>query len=266
MAKNELVVINDTQKNALAQYTGTLFSDIDFNGLNSIIDRIAENKEELTDGMRAQASQFADDWDNLVVRRLNDKKDKLESLLDFFTSREKDMNYISACIEGRSRYVRGSYIESNGIIFVVESVLRSFKEDDMADELIVLNDEYEEMIQRHKEEEPDRDEYLIDEDNMTFNERVIAIKKFELDRAEYEKTISAEKFQFRKKFIELRKRICSDKKIVDFIKALKSQLRQAKDASAVVHEKSSMVKLAIGFGGTDLLKALQELHEFQKGL
>ena len=262
----ELMVIDDNQKNAVARYTGALFSDIDFDGLNKIIDRISDNKEELTDGMRAQATQFADDWDKLVVARLSDKKLKLDSLTDFFTSVNKEYCNISCYFSGRSRWVNGDYVEDDGIVFAVVDILRALGREDYANTLEELNTKYEELEQRFGDEKPDRDDYFLNEAEMSFNDRIVAQKKFELAEAKFDKEESIAHFEFRKEFIAFRKSLMKDKKIADFVATLKAQLRQAKNAQALVHEKSSMVKLAINFGGTDLLKALQELHEFQKGL
>lgn len=263
---NELIVLDDTQKNAIAPYVGSLFSDIDFNGLNNIIDRISENTEELTDGMRAQATQFAEDWDTLVVRRLSDKKLKLESVIDFFTSGCKDYNRISCYFSGQTRWISGEYITDDGIVFVIVDILRSLERNDFADTLSELNDKYEEITQKFEDATPDEGEYFLNKEEMSFNDRVIAQKKYELACAKHHKEQSIAYFDFRKEFIAFRKSIMKDKKIVSFVNTLKAQLRQAKDAQSLVHEKSSMVKLAINFGGTDLLKALQELHDFQKGL
>ena len=263
----DLAVIDDSQKNAITQYTGSMFSDIDFEGLNKIIERISKNKEELTDNMRVQAIKFAEDWDNLVVARLDDKKDKLELLVDFFTNTKKEYNYIADYFSfDSSLYVNGHYIKNDGIIFVVENVLRSLGCYDYTHTLNKLNDEYEELTQNLTEKEPDKDEYFLNETKMSFHDRIVAEKKYELDMAKYDKEKSIAYFKFRKEFITFRKTLLKNKKVASFINTLNAQLRQAKNTRSIVHEKSSMVKMAINFGGTDLLKALQELHEFQKGL
>ena len=91
--KKELVVSNQTAA-AIASYTGKLVSDISFAELSDIIDKIANNKEELTDGMRAAATTYAEKWDELVVERLDVKYQRLETLKNFFS--QTGMSYYTA--------------------------------------------------------------------------------------------------------------------------------------------------------------------------
>ena len=268
MKETALAVINDEQKNAMVSYTGTLFSDIDFQGLNSIIDKISENKDELTDGMREAATKFADDWDNLVVKRLEFKRDKLEALESFFSSNDRSFHNIANFINERSYYRNGDVIETEGVIYTVIEILRT-KESwhDYADRLSDLVDQYEEIETNSQENAPQlEDYYTCDEEDMSYSDRVLAQKEYELAKAKFCKEAKKEEFKFRTEFVNLRKEMRSNKELKEFLKAMKSQLKRSREAISVVHEKSSLVKLAINFGGTSLLSALQELHEFQKTL
>ena len=71
--KKETISMSQSIKEAITDYTGNLFSDMDFQNLNAIVDKITNNATNLSDNMRATASKFIDDWDQLVTRRLDDK-------------------------------------------------------------------------------------------------------------------------------------------------------------------------------------------------
>lgn len=269
MSKTKAIaVIDDKQKNAITAYTGTLFSDIDFQGLNSIIDKIAENKEELTDGMREAATKFANDWDDLVVKRLEFKKEKLEAIEEFFSNRNKDYNTLSNQINGRNHWRNGEYVQDDGIIYVVLDILKSNEKwAGFAEKLEEIIDEYESLEANIKDEEPDADDFFQKSgDEMSYSERVINQKEYELAQAKHNREAGRARFELRKKYVSVRKEMHADKELEEFVKAMKAQLKKSREAISLVHEKSSLVKLAINFGGTDLLKALQELHEFQKTL
>lgn len=265
---NAIAVINDEQKNALTTYTGTLFSDIDFQGLNNIIDKIAENKEELTDGMREAATKFANDWDDLVVKRLEFKKEKLEAVEEFFSNNDKSYNNLSNQIRGRNHWRHGEYVEDDGVIYVIIDILKSNEKwASFAEKLEEIIDEYEELESRLDEDKPDSDDFFQKSDeDMSYSERVITQKEYELAQAQFNKQAGRARFELRTKYVKVRKEMRANKELQEFVKAMKAQLKKSRETISLVHEKSSLVKLAINFGGTDLLKALQELHEFQKTL
>lgn len=266
-----VTTIDDSQKNAISKYTGPLFSDIDFNQLNSIIDKISENKEELTDGMRKAATKFANDWDTLVVNRLEDKKYNLQRIEDFFMSNEMDFYEIGRFFDSNSTYYSYRYNRESSldeIIYVIIDIMRS-KDSwaHFADSLEEFVDEYDEMKSRHSENEPQKEDFFLkSKEEMTYSECIVAEKEYEIATAKYNNEVARDKFNFRKKFISVRKELNKNKEIKEFIKVLKVQSKKANEAVSLVHEKSSLVNLAINFGGTNLLKALQELHEFQKNL
>jgi hypothetical protein len=222
--------------------------------------------------MREQAVKFADDWDNIVVRRLINKKEKLLALMRFFSINNTDYRYITTFFSNHYgntlHYYNGeSTVGNSELVFVVIDILKSLKCDDLADKLNLINDKYEQINQQFKDNKPQENDFFAnDKDEMSFNDRIISQKEFELATTKYNKEVSITQFNFCKDFIAFYKILHKNKKVVDFIGSLRAQLRQAKDIESIVHEKSSMVKLAINFGGTNLLKVLQELHEFQKTL
>lgn len=264
MAK-ELTVTNQTAT-AIASYTGKLVSDINFDELSGIIDKIANSKEELTDGMRAAATIYAEKWDNLVVQRLDVKNERLNTLKNFFSQTSISYyNVESACCSAVYNY-RSEYHDDPIAVTVVNMLKGSDnkKWQSFALKLEGIVEEVEELREQAAEDRPNRDDYVADERTMSYDDKVIAIKKYELAVAQFERELYKKQSVIRVEFVELYREIVKDPDIKELVKALKAQLKKIGGAKAAVHEKAALVRLAVNFGGTDLLKALQELHEFQK--
>lgn len=249
---------------ALTTYTGSIISEEGFAQLSDIIERISNNKEELTDGMRHAATQYADTWDELVVARLNSKVEQLDTLKSFFNTRTPDYSTIEAYCSERSRY--GHLTVSLSVII---DMLRSgnnklwHKAADQFDSVMTAVEDLED----EGSSAPCRDDYFeMNEREMSYDERIIAQKKYELDLAKYSQAVAKKQAKIRVAFVKTLSELLQDSDIKELLKVLKDQRRKTKNAQNVVHEKSALVKLAINFGGTELLKALQELHEFQQKL
>lgn len=248
---------------ALTTYTGALISEQSFQELSDIIEKISTNKEELTDGMRQAANQYADTWDKLVVERLTDKVKQLNELQEFFSDRRPAYySIVSYCLNSY-RY------DDPGIVPLFINMLRSGDNrawHSFANQLEDIVEQVEEL-ENKQDDKPVREYYFTeDERNMGYDDRIIAQKRFELDMAQYSKKVSKEQLKIRKAYVMVLSEILQDPDIKNMIACVKEQCRKARNAQSLVHEKSALVKLAVNFSGTKLLSALQELHEFQKKL
>jgi len=249
---------------AIATYTGTLISENTFSELSDIINKIANNKDELTDGMRQAATSYANDWDKLVVDRLDNRVEQIKVLQDFFDLRRPDYHTIS-CYCAESRY----HGRSCEIMSAVINMLRSgtdTKWHTFADQLSDIVDSVEEL-KANGDTAPVREDYFeVSERDMGYDDRIIAQKKWELDVAKHQKQLFKQQMKIRVQFVKVLSAMVKDPDIQELLKGLKEQKRKAVKAQSLVHEKSALVKLAINFGGTQLLSALQELHDFQQKL
>lgn len=262
-----LVAMSQDTKQAVTSYTGHLFSDIDFQGLNVIINKITNNTEELSDSMRIAASKFADDWNNLVVRRLDEKEYRLNQLYHFFNFKAKYYNGIAQLFEPQGHYCQGSYItDESGIVYAVLRIFQSnSKWHKHIQALQKLISEYKSLHDTLLQFAQSEDEIEMAAD-ISYAELVALTKEKSLVKAQNTLKVNQLKFDFCKHFTAYMKKIQTDQSIQDFTTDLYKQVRQAVNAKAIVEEKSSLVKLSINFGGTDLLKALRELHDFQETL
>lgn len=250
---------------ALTTYTGALISEQSFQELSDIIEKISTNKEELTDGMRQGANQYADTWDNLVVERLNNRIRNLDNLQDFFNCRRPTYLTISSYCQHINRYK-----SAPAEIPAVTNMLRSGDNKTwhkFADRLEDISLQVEKLEEDASNEIPVREDYFFDDErNMGYDDKIIAQKKFELDMAQHEKKFAKAQLKVRKAFVSVLSDMLQDADIKVMLACLKEQRKKAYSAQSLVHEKSALVKLAINFGGTKLLSALQELHEFQQKL
>lgn len=262
MAKQ--LTITAPVRDALTNYTGTLISAESFAVLSDIIEKISNNKEELTDGMRQAATQYANDWDELVVKRLDDRMAHLTALNDFFEQTRPNYYTIQSYTED-SVY----NIHKVRMFPAVISMLRANDNKawhNFADRLEKIADTIEDLGNEERET-PQREDYFdTDERLMGYDDRIIAQKQYELDVAKYQRVIFKKQMAIRVKFVEVLKAMLKDDDIKQMLACVREQRRKVHSAKSVVHEKSALVKLAINFGGTDLLKALQDLHDFQKKL
>ena len=247
---------------ALTTYTGILVSEDSFKQLSNIIDKISNTKEELTDGMRQAATQYTDTWDKLVVERLNKKEEHLNVLCEFFERTRLEYYTISAYCKNCG------YLCDINVMEVVINLLRSSDNK----EWHKYADKLEDIVERIEEidndsNSPDRVDYFDDDErNLGYDDRIIAQKQYELDLAKYQKELFKKQLKVRTAFTKILADITKDPDIKNMVKFMKEQHKKTKAIHSVVHEKSALVKLAINFGGTELLKALQELHEFQREL
>ena len=254
-----------TQTQALSAYTGRMVSETSFEELNQIIDKIASNKEELTDGMRVAATQYADDWNKLVVERLNDKKDKLEKLYSFFKTRHADYRGVRYYLTNHSDYFYD--VGDPNFLPALLAALKTIDNQTVQSSIQTFEELAEEVTELENSIEAERpviDSYLENEPDMTFAEKVIAQKQFELDKAKFEKTAQRKRHELRIKFVKAHEALITAEPVKEFIKILEKQIKMTKDAVSVASEKASLVKVVINFGGTQLLSYLQELNEFQK--
>lgn len=249
---------------ALANYSGTLISTESFNALSDIIEKISNNKEELTDGMRLAATKYADDWDKLVVERLDDRIEHLNALSDFFTQTRPHYYIIKGYTEDSVYNIRKVKLLPAVIAMLRVGNNKQWHKfadclEDVVNSIEALNSEQLDMPQRE-------DYFNTDEKSMGYDDKIIAQKQYELDIAKYHKVLNKKEMAIRVKFVDALKRMLHDDDIKQMLVNLREQRRKVHGAKSIVHEKSALVKLAINFGGTELLSALQELHDFQKQL
>ena len=266
--KKEITTMSQSTKKAVTDYTGNLFSDIDFQSLDLIVNKITSNTQGLSDNMRVTASHFADEWDQLVTRRLDSKERQLVEFKKFFGCDTQYYGSIKSLFSPYEYYCSGTYITSDmDVAHMALHVLQSNPQwNKYVPDLEKLLSDYEELQAKIEELTVNRDDVEYGTEDMSYDELVEITKKNSLHKAQINLKISQLQFLFCRKFGVYMRKLRSDQSIRDFVKDLSVQIKQVENAKAIVHEKSNLVKLSINFGGTELLKVLKDLHDFQETL
>ena len=266
--KKEIATMSQNTKKAVTDYTGSLFSDIDFQSLDSIVNKIINNTQGLSDNMRVTASHFADEWDQLVTRSLDSKEHRLEELRKFFGCDIQYYGAIKNLFKPYEYYCSGAYITNDvDVAHMALHVLQSNPQwNKYVPGLEKLLSDYEELQTKIEELEVNKDDVEYGTEDMSYDELVEITRKNSLHKAQINLKINQLQFLFCKSFGIYMRKLRSDQSIRDFVKDLGIQIKQIANAKAIVHEKSNLVKLSINFGGTELLKVLRDLHDFQETL
>lgn len=262
MSKTKAVaVLSKEQKQIVTDNVGNMFSDIDFDGLNKIIDNIGNIKGEVTDEQRKLAGEYIDEWKDIVLRRLQDKGRLFRNLHEILSSRAP---YDFFAIE--RMYDRGNdetaskpfnaFLQLRGTI-QDEKVQKGFEELDKVYEIFDEFDTY-------KYKKPDMP--ILDEDNMTANQIVNAQMKYNTAITKYNQGERKLKFKLEKAFNMAIRQIISNQKVREFAKTIKAELEKSENAFTVAKEKAALAKMNVYIPNADLRKVLRELSEFQKNI
>ena len=262
MAKTKAVtVLSKEQKQIVTDNVGGMFSDIDFDGLNKIIDNIGNIKGEITDEQRKLAGQYIDEWKEIVLRRLQDKGHLFRNLHEILSSRAPydyfsiERMYSRANDETASKPFN-AFVQLRSTI-QDEKVQKGFEELDKVYEIFDEIDEY-------KYKKPDMP--ILDEDNMTANQIVNAQMKYNAAVTKYNQGERKIKFKIEKAFNTAIRKIISNQKVREFAKTIKAELEKSENAFTIAKEKAALAKMNVYIPNADLRKVLRELSDFQKNI
>lgn len=249
---NELAVVNDADKELITTVLGgNLAQDIEFEQLDSAIEKIAAHTKALTPEERVDASRFIDRFENRISNRIWDKKTKLD---DFSLALELS----ATCSYENIVSLNKRYGKALDILFARET-LSSYQES---------WNEIKDMIQKCTEyrEENMPDKPFIDGSTMTGLAIAKANREYELKLAMLDINVKKKETEVRRKFYTFMTKLKKDKEFKKFLKVLDEQAKAAKAASNIVEEKAQAAKMALLISDEDIRKALKEFHDFAKSL
>lgn len=249
---NELVVVNDADKELITTVLGgNLAQDIEFEQLDSAIEKIAAHTKALTPEERVDASRFIDRFENRINDRIWDKKTKLD---DFSLALELS----ATCSYENIVSLNKRYGKALDILFARET-LSSYQES---------WNEIKDMIQKCTEyrEENMPDKPFIDESTMTGLAIAKTNREYELKLAMLDINVKKKETEVRRKFYTFMTKLKKDKEFKKFLKVMDGQAKAAKAASNIVEEKAQAAKMALLISDEDIRKALKEFHDFAKSL
>lgn len=250
--KNEVALLSSSKK-ILAQVGGKMFSDIDFEKLNSTIDILGQKSGEITQEERVVASGYITDWENLVVTRLNEKSMKLVSLHRFLSLAP------NASYGAISDWFIGEFSTVVEDILSGENYDNKFLEAYM--ELQATHGQIEDYRTEHAIIEP-----IIDINAMTKADIDARKLQFQAAIARLNAAMSKRELSFRRSFLTFKAMLNKDKNFKAFLKALDEQSAAATEARNIVKEKASLARMNVLISSSDIREALKELHSIEKEL
>lgn len=231
---NELTMINK----GITNIVGKLYDDIDFTKLDNIIDKIGNNTGSLSSDERVSACKYIEDWDNVVVTRINKKIDTL--------------NQIMALIK-----------HDNFEIFINQKntldIFASFSKD-IEDGIDKLSSLYQDYID-FNDSKPDN--ILID--------NTLSVNEINEQKAKYKYELAKFTFTQEKKmrkcilcFKELKKILKKDDNIQKMIKTCGIQKDNLITVRGEFKEKASLAKMNVLISSPEIRKSLIDMSLFVK--
>lgn len=250
---NELTVVSENDKKVIMGVLGGgLAQDIEFNSLDSAIEKIAEHTSDLSDSERNAAIDIVAKFESRVVMAIERKERTLSEFAYFLK------NMSSTCF--RFDYLEKFERYSNNIKLLLSS--RSDAEE--------LEEQFQDIMDAietyydHKEDRPE--EPLIDHDIMTGLQVNRLTLEYKLALQRYTAKLAKEEYAIRKKFSAFYKAFKKNAEMKKFMKALEEQADASQHAKAIVEEKAAAARLNILVGNADIREALKEFHDFASSI
>lgn len=254
MENNKLMVISDENKMIIKAVCGSAGADtIDkINELDTIIDKLGNIDGHIDQDVRREASRYIEQWDNLVMRRVTDKTNRLGDLRRAlgFDNANDNIFYISedATLDGGN---------------VIVDVLKTVSEQ-LAAKYTEALDKVEEIKNYDIEKRPVSP--FIDEDTMLPSDIAMANLQYKMDLNKHNHEISKMKADVKRIVYDIRKSVTKNSRFKDFIKQLDAQIKYFNDAESLVSEKGALAKMNILIPNADVRNILKELSAFQREL
>lgn len=266
---NEVAVINENVSNAIAIAIGGNVDKEKFESLNSIIDNIGNLSGEIDTDTRLQGMRYIDDWEDLVLRRIDYKIEKLTELQKYFNSVYYDdiicslNNVISYDNSYNFNLVYKKFFDDK-IVNIIGSVIDPDGENGYLDTIEEIRNDINDIEDWSEDNRPEKE--IVDNSNATPTE-LVAIQ------LAYDAALNSYKGQLSKKIVDVKKKVNSlfrslrrNKNAKRFMKDLTKQIEATKDIKAIAKEKSSIAKMNMVIPNADLRVCLKELSVFQQNL
>lgn len=245
-----LTVVSDHNKDIIMQAGGKMFSDIDFNKLNTSIDTLGQKSGEITQDERLAASNYIRDWEILVVGRLYDKSAKLDAFLRILSTAP------DALYKDLHRWFTGDYAGTIENLLSGKNYAEKFLEQyyELQEKMTAL----EEHKELHAISKP-----LLDKDTMTKVDIDARLLQYQTAAARYTAAVKKRELVFRRLFHTFKSTLNKDKDFRSFTKELAAQSSSAEEARNIVKEKSSLARMNVLISSSDVRDALKSLHEIE---
>jgi hypothetical protein len=234
------VLVVGTAANGQLAVAMRLFNDIDFEGLNSIIDKLGDNSSDLSKEEKQSAVEVVDEWQNTVVTRLRDKTTQTEHIIYFFESICDDAK--NAFPKSQQKYLA----ECSDTISLYEAYSAA-----------------KEQVAVKKFEKPSA---YVEDPDLSINANMLARKDTEKLLLIYEHEMKKLNRAANKAAADWKAAMLKNEGIKKLIEDAKTYLKTLKEMKAECSNKSNLAKLGINVSSKDTREALKELLAFAKDI
>lgn len=263
---NEVAVVNNTN-NAIALIVGNSMNQESFNALDNILDNIGKFSGDVDDATRQHGLDYINQWENLVINRINDKQRILNEVMKYFNV--TSVNDLVNCYSSRPDVLLKEFyniISSQMYLNVINNIANC--DGDTANG---YTSKFEEHINEAEgffdwvsENRPVKE--FIDKVNSTPAELTAAVLKHDLEEEKFSSKMNANATKVIKHILNTVRKVNNEPNVKKFIKEIKKQAEAIKNVKSVAQEKASIAKMNMVIPNADLRKCLRELSEFQKNL
>lgn len=243
----DLAVVTSEQK-AVGALMTTVFRDVDFNSLNTIIDKLGDSSAVLGQEEKVAAVQIVSEWENNVISRMRSYNSKMNSMVNAFYI---DVHY-------------GIWLGATNVgelsMPQVEQMIIATGTKTLWD--IALG--HYEAMQEYLEDNTPEKGYI--DDNMSANEIIRINRKYELEMARHNTERTRLERKVKMAFRDFMKNFLKNTLVKDMIAKARSYNANLNDVLAECHMKSNMAKLNIQIASADVRGAIHELLAFSSGI
>lgn len=268
---NEVAVINENVSNAIALAIGGNIDKDRFESLNNIIDNIGNLSGEIDTDTRLQGMKYIDDWEDLVLRRIEYKVNRLSDLQDYFNNEYRN-NFIAmlnstidnGIFRKDFRTINKNFFDNDVVINIISSVIDPDGESGYLDTIEEICNDINDLDEWVEDNEPEKE--LIDNNNMTPAEITAIQLAYDAASNTFRAQLSKKIVGIKKKMNDFFRSIRRNKNTKNFLKSLTKQIEDTKDIKAIAKEKASIAKMNMVIPNADLRECLKELSVFQRTL
>ena len=266
---NEVAVSNENASNAIAIAIGGNIDKEQFESLNNVIDNIGNLSGEIDADTRLQGMKYIDDWEDLVLRRIDYKIEKLTDLQRYFNgvcynNIIYSLNNVVDCDTSYNFNCVYKNFFDDKIVNIIGSLIDPDGENGYLDTIEEICNDINDIEDWCEDNRPENE--IVDHRNATPTELVAIQLAYDAACNSYNGQLSKKVVDVKKKLSSLSRSLRKNKNTKNFLKDLAKQIEATKDIKAIAKEKSSIAKMNMVIPNADLRICLKELSVFQQNL
>ena len=260
MAKK--VEVEEWIQNGLFKFIGRTVTDANFQDLLNVAKKIATRKSSISKEERAAVIDYLDYWKTSMQSKIEQKKECLLEIKSFFTVTRTEYGTVSNYYEGTF----GCHGQFNKpVITVIIDILKNSKKKNFIEIAQCFEDIGVNVISVGMDVQYiNRQDYLPNEEDMDYDKRVIAQKKYEFYFEKQRIDNERKTFEIRRDFFKVRRRLLNNKSIANLVGYLSKEISNTYTASKLIEERVSAVKLAISCDDFEIIDQLKIFDSIQR--